>query len=197
MSQDWQKVRQEIRQAIEKGDLSLRKSIVRKLQLENWEDATRFCGLCGSPMMTHTPISRICTSCGHEIFPQLSPAIVVLVLKDGEALLVHNKSFRNDNHALVAGFIEPGETAEECVAREVKEETDLEICNIRYVATESWPFPGQLMMGFVADYAGGELRFADAELDKGRFFSRDELPPVPDSASLSGRIIRKWINGEL
>ena len=197
MKDKWEDVRVELRRAVEKGDFRRRAEIARRIELDNWTAETQFCGRCGSPMKCATEISRVCTSCGHEIFPQLSPAVVVLVKRGEEALLVHNRKFRNNNHALVAGFVETGESAEDCVRREVKEETSLEIKNVRYIESESWPVPGQLMMGFTAEYAGGEISFADGELDCGGFFSREDMPPVPDVASLSGRIIEAWRKGIL
>lgn len=188
--------REALRLATEQGDTALRARIVREIQLANWGEVARYCGACGAELKPTVGISRVCTACGREYFPQLAPAIVVLVRHGDKALLVHNAFWQNDRHALVAGFVETGESAEECVRREVREETSLEITNIRYVGSESWPFPGQLMLGFIADYAGGEIRFNDNELDRGGFFPSDSLPPIPDSASLSGRIIRRWANGE-
>ena len=139
----------------------------RKQELLNFRKANRFCGYCGGKMTEASDISAKCTACGREIWPRLSPAIVVLVTRnDGnEALLVHAANFRHaDVHALVAGFVEIGETLEECVAREVREETSLEVSHIRYAGSQSWPFPGQMMVGFTARYKDGELRLADGEL---------------------------------
>ena len=140
-------------------------------------------------------ISLKCESCGREIWPQLSPAMVVLVTRnDGnEALLVHAANFKHaDVHALVAGFVETGESLEQCVAREVKEETSLDIGNIRYAGSQSWPFPGQLMVGFTAEYKGGEIRLADGELTSAGWFTRENHPPLPSQPSLSRRIIDLW-----
>ena len=139
----------------------------------------------------------MCPSCGREYFPQLSPAVVVLVTKGEEALLVHAANFKRPFHALVAGFVETGETLEECVAREVREETTLEIEDIRYFGSQSWPFPHQLMLGFTARWREGEVRFADGELTSGGFFRRDALPELPPPASLGGAIIDAWIEGKL
>lgn len=188
--------REALRRATEQGDSALRAKIVREIQLANWKEESNFCGACGSRLTPTSEISFSCQKCGREYFPHLSPAIVVLVRRGKEALLVHNARWKNNRHALVAGFVETGESAEECVRREVREETNLEITNLHYIGSESWPFPGQLMLGFIADYASGELRFNDNELDRGGFFAPDNLPEIPDSASLSGRIIRRWANGE-
>ena len=99
--------------------------------------------------------------------------------------------------ALVAGFVETGESLEECVAREVKEETDLEIQNIRYYGSQSWPFPHQLMVGFTAEYLSGEINFSDGELTSGGFFTRDNPPTIPSMPSLSRMIINAWLNGDI
>ena len=122
--------------------------------------------------------------------------MVVLVIRGREALLVHAASFRRPFYALVAGFVETGETLEQCVAREVREETTLEIDDIRYRGSQSWPFPSQLMLGFTARYRSGDLAFADGELTAGAFFSRDSLPMLPTPPSLSRALIDAWTRGD-
>lgn len=151
-------------------------------------------------MTDSTEISLKCKVCGREIWPQLSPAMVVLVTRRGgeEALLVHAANCKHaDVHALVAGFVETGESLEQCVAREVREETSLEVSDIRYAGSQSWPFPGQLMVGFVAQYQSGELRLADGELTSAGWFTRDSHPPLPSQPSLSRRIIDLWLQGRI
>lgn len=172
--------------------------IVKGLELLNWSDGCRYCPKCGDRLRRATEISMKCDACGSEYFPTLSPAIVVLVTRDdGRALLVHARNFsRPEMYALVAGFVETGETLEECVAREVKEETSLEISDIKYFGSQSWPFPGQLMIGFTARYSSGELKFADGELSSGGWFSRDRLPDLPTPPSLSRSIIDSWISSD-
>lgn len=171
---------------------------VRRAELEHFRNTHRYCGICGRPTEPATEISVKCPGCGREYFPVLSPAVLVLV-RDGErALLVHAKSFaRPEMFALVAGFVETGETLEECVAREVAEETTLKISNIRYFGSQSWPFPSQLMVAFTADYDSGELRFADGELSSGSWFTRESLPPLPTLPSLSRTLIDAWIAGKV
>ena len=170
-------------------------------ELLNWSNTTRFCSICGTKLRRASDISKICPECKREIFPSLWPAIVVLVIKESldgdptkeEALLVHARTLsRPTVQTLVAGFVETGESLEECVAREVKEETDIEIGDIRYVGSQSWPFPHQLMLGFTARYKRGELKFADGELTAGDFFRRDNLPDLPTLPSLSRHIINAW-----
>lgn len=158
-----------------------------------WDNNSRFCGRCGSPMLRHTEISKLCSKCGWEIFPQLSPAILVLVRRGDEALLVHARNFKRHFFGLVAGFVETGENLEECVKREVREETSIEIDNIRYFGSQTWPYPANLMIGFTADYVSGEIQFADEELSDGRFFKADDLPTIPTRPSLARRLIDEWV----
>lgn len=169
----------------------------RRAELDYFFRTHRFCGSCGAEMTPASEISVKCPACGREDFPSLSPAILVLVKRRDEALLVHARNFSRPVYALVAGFVETGENLEECVRREVKEETSLEISNIRYFASQSWPFPSQLMVAFTADYAGGEIRFADGELTSGGWFHREVPPELPTMPSLSRRLIDSWLCGEV
>jgi NAD+ diphosphatase len=166
-------------------------------ELLYWDSQTRYCGVCGAEMNPIDGISKRCSACGREVFPALSPAILVLVKRGEEALLVHARNFKRNFYGLVAGFVETGESLEECVAREVKEETTLEIKNIRYFGSQSWPFPANLMIGFVADYSAGELCFADDELSSGGFFKRDDLPELATPPSLARSLIDAWIEGKI
>lgn len=172
----------------------------KEQELINFRQSNRFCTYCGGEMGSASEISLKCRKCGREIWPHMSPAIVVLVTRNNgdEALLVHASNFRNSAmHALVAGFVETGETLEECVIREVREETSLEIRDIRYIGSQSWPFPSQMMIGFTARYASGELRLADGELTSAGWFTRDVVPALPTLPSLSRRIIDLWLSSSL
>ncbi len=155
----------------------------------------RYCGLCGGTMAWHTPISKRCEVCGEEIWPQLNTAIIVLVHKGEEALLVKAKSFRRDFYGLVAGFVETGESLEECVRREVHEETGLTITNIRYFGSQPWPYPMGLMVGFHADYESGDIDLIDGELREAAFFRRDNLPTIPEKLSMARMLIDSWVDG--
>lgn len=166
-------------------------------ELLHWDNRTRYCGRCGNKTHRNSPISKICDVCGLEIFPQLSPAVLVLVKKGNSALLVHARNFSRPFFGLVAGFVETGESLEECVAREVMEETSLKVKNIRYIGSQTWPFPANLMIGFTAEYESGNLRFADEELSDGGFFTRDNLPMIPGYPSLARELIDRWVSGEL
>lgn len=161
-------------------------------ELLYWDSTSRFCGCCGAPMRWKTEISKGCTGCGKELWPQLATAIIVRVTRGDEILLVHANNFRGRFFGLVAGFVETGETLEQCVEREVWEETHLRIKNIRYFASQPWPFPCGLMIGFTADYAEGELHLQRSELGGGGWFRRDNLPEIPDRASIARRLIDDW-----
>ena len=153
----------------------------------------RYCGICGAPMEWASAISKRCTRCGEELWPKLSTAIIVLVHRGEEALLVKAKNFRRDYYGLVAGFVETGETLEECVAREVMEETGLRVANIRYFASQPWPYPMGLMIGFQADYVEGDIALRDGELRDAAFFTRDTIPAIPGKMSMARMLIDNWL----
>lgn len=161
-------------------------------ELLHWDETTRFCGVCGGPMKRHTDISKRCTHCGKEVWPSLAPAVIVAVSRGDELLLVQGCNFRADYMGLVAGFVETGESLEEAVAREVLEETGIHIRNIRYHSSQPWPYPNALMLGFMAEYAGGELQIQRSELTKGGWFHRHALPAIPGPVSLARKLIDAW-----
>ena len=134
-----------------------------------------------------------CPDCGNEMFPTVSPAILVLIRKGEEILLVHARNFRGAFHGLVAGFLETGETLEQCVEREVREETGLTIRDITYFGNQPWPYPSNLMIGFIADYVSGEIKLQEEELSSGSFFSKDNLPEIPRKLSLARKMIDWWL----
>lgn len=162
-------------------------------ELIYWDGCTKFCGVCGAPMKFHTDISKRCTNCGKEVWPSLAVAIIVAITRGDEILLVQSNKFKGDYLGLVAGFVETGETLEECVRREVMEETNITIRNIRYVKSQSWPYPSGLMVGFKASYDSGQLRLQRSELNKGGWFRRDNLPAIPGKVSLARMLIDDWL----
>jgi len=163
-------------------------------ELLYWDQNTRFCGVCGGPMTLHTDISKRCAHCGKEVWPQLATAVIVLIHRGpDEVLLARGRSFRTDFYGLIAGFVETGETLEEAVQREVSEETGLTIRNIRYFDSQPWPYPCGLMVGFNADYDGGELHLQREELKKAAWFRRDNLPNLPEKLSIARRLIDHWL----
>lgn len=166
-------------------------------ELLHWASAMNYCANCGHHLQRVGEICFRCPKCGREEWPRLNPAIMVLVKRNDEILLVHARTFRTQAFGLVAGFVETGETPEQCVLREVKEETNLEITNVKYIESQSWPFPASLMIGFTAEYASGQLSFCDGELDKGGFYSRDNLPEIASPPSLAHILIQRWKDGLL
>lgn len=159
-----------------------------------WDFNTQFCGVCGGPMKKHTDISKRCTECGKEVWPQLATAVIVLVRRGDEVLMVHARNFRGNFYGLVAGFVETGETLEEAVAREVMEEMGLQICNIRYFSSQPWPYPCGLMVGFHADYVSGDIHLQREELSGGGWFTRDNLPELPEKLSIARQLIDDWLD---
>lgn len=159
-----------------------------------WDKSTQFCGVCGAPMKLHTDISKRCTNCGKEVWPQLATAIIVLIHRGDDVLLVHARNFKGDFYGLVAGFVETGETLEEAVRREVMEETGLTITNLRYFGSQPWPYPCGLMVGFNADYVSGEVHLQRSELSKGAWFNKNNLPTIPEKLSIARKLLDNWLN---
>ena len=174
-------------------DPILHKIARKAYELIYWDQHSRFCPSCGTKTVMQTTISKQCPNCKYEIYPVVSPAILVLIRKGDAILLVHARNFRGSFYGLVAGFLETGETLEECVRREVMEETGLEINNITYFGNQPWPYPSNLMVGFIADYVSGTIRLQDEELSEGAFFTKDNLPELPRKLSLARKMIDWWL----
>lgn len=162
-------------------------------ELLYWDQNTRFCGTCGGSNKWMTDISKKCTECGKEWWPSAATAIIVRIQRDDHILLVRARNFRGNHYGLVAGFLETGESLEQCVAREVREEVGIRIKNLRYFGSQPWPYPFGLMVGFTADYDRGELNLQKEELCEGNWFTRDNLPEIPDKASIARRLIDDWV----
>ena len=128
------------------------------------------------------------------MWPSLATAIIVLVHRGDEVLLVHARNFRGNFFGLVAGFVETGESLEEAVHREVLEETGLTITNLRYFGSQPWPYPSGLMVGFHADYVSGEIKLQKEELAAGQWFTKDNLPEIPEKLSIARKIIDDWLS---
>ena len=159
-------------------------------QLLNWDMKTQFCGCCGG-INKHSLNERakICADCNTLTFPQITPAMLVLIWRKGEVLLARSPHFLAEIYSLVAGFVEPGETLEQTVIREVKEEVGITIKNLSYFGSQSWPFPSNLMLGFIAEYDCGEIQIDFTELEDAQWFSLDKLPKLPKPISLSRHMI--------
>jgi len=165
-----------------------------------WREESRFCGSCGAANKDadNGELARQCTACGRLEFPRISPAVITIVINDrNEALLAHNKKFIPRMYSLIAGFNEPGENLEATVAREIKEEVNIDVEDIRYIRSQPWPFPNSLMLGFSARYKGGELRPDGIEIEDAQWFPRDRLPMLPGHGSVSRYLIELWLNGKL
>lgn len=159
-----------------------------------WDKLSKFCGRCGSPTrMKDDERAKQCDNCGNIIFPRISPAIIIAIIRDDQILLAHNRHFRGKMYSLIAGFMEPGEEFEDTAAREVCEEVGIKIKNLRYFASQSWPYPDSLMVGFTCEYDGGEIKVDGHEIEHAAWFKRGELPEIPGTASIAGRIIR-WFD---
>lgn len=162
-------------------------------ELLYWDQNTKYCGICGAPMRMDTNISKKCTECGKEIWPQLATAVIVLIHRGDEVLLVRAKNFKRYFFGLVAGFVETGETLEEAVAREAMEETGVTITNIRYFGSQPWPYPCGLMVGFHADYVSGDIHLQRSEIAEGGWFRRDALPDIPEPLSIARMLLDDWL----
>jgi NAD+ diphosphatase len=162
----------------------------RAFQTIEWYLNHAFCGRCGTPTeLVAKERARGCPKCGATYFPRINPAVIMLVERDGRMLLARNKLFRGPFYSCLAGFVEPGESLEEAVAREVLEEVGVEIEAITYFASQPWPFPSQLMIGFNARYRSGEIRVQDAEIVDAGWFGPEALPEMPGRFSLARRLI--------
>jgi NAD+ diphosphatase len=154
----------------------------------------KYCGRCGELMGDHDKeMARVCSNCGRIVFPSLSPAMIVAVEKRGMLLLGHNASFPEGRYSVLAGFVEPGETVEDAVAREVYEESRVKIRNIRYAGSQPWPFPSSMMLGFRADWESGEPRPDGIEMTDVRWFTPYDLPDLPPRISISRMLIDDWL----
>lgn len=167
----------------------------RALQIQRWRRDHRFCGRCGQPTVSCEPeMARHCPSCELYFYPRLSPCVIVLVTRGDHCLLARNKAFPPGMFSTLAGFIEAGETVESALRREVAEEVGVSIDGFEYFGSQPWPFPSQLMIGFHARYAGGELCPDDDEIDEAYWFRYDELPPrIPPETTISGQLIRHFV----
>jgi len=162
----------------------------RAVQIIDWDRTHRFCGQCGTPLRTKsTERAKECPQCGLLHFPRLAPAIIVLVERGSKLLLARSRHFMPGMFSVLAGFVEPGESLEEAVVREVKEEVGVDIKDIKYFGSQPWPFPHSLMIGFTATYAGGEITIDDAEIEDAGWFSMDDLPRIPGKISIARKLI--------
>lgn len=166
----------------------------RALGLTTWDVDHRHCGRCGAPTERST-VERVrtCPACRHGAYPRLSPAVIVLVEREGTCLLARNARTKMPFYSTLAGFVEVGETLEECVAREIEEEAGIQVADVRYFGSQPWPFTGSLMIGFTARWSSGELRPEPSEIMDAGWFAPDALPIVPPRLSIARELIDDFV----
>ena len=169
----------------------------RARQWIHWLQMHRFCGRCGQPTQDHhTEKAKVCPHCDYLYYPKITPAIIVAVVKSDRILLARSARFRNSFYSVLAGFVEPGETLESAVHREIYEEVRLQVDHIRYFGSQPWPFPSSMMIAFTAHYASGDIVIDDDEIVEAGWFQAGRLPKVPGPYSISGQLI-EWFKGRV
>ncbi|CAM2845175.1 NADH pyrophosphatase [Legionella steigerwaltii] len=186
---------QHIRQAHELiNDEDLFLLVTKAKQLLHWDSSTQFCGYCGhKTQYSNKERAKVCSNCNSLIFPQIAPVMLALIWRNNEILLARSPHFMPGIYSILAGFVEPGETLEQTVIREVKEEVGLTIKNLHYCSSQPWPFQSNLMLGFIAEYDGGEIQIDATELEDAQWFSIKKLPQLPKPISLSRQMIDKYL----
>ncbi len=184
-----------LRQVYGRLDENLFWIAARAVQIVDWDRTHQFCGRCGLLLKTsQTERAKECPKCGLLHFPRLAPAIIVLVERGNELLLARSRHFMPEMYSVLAGFVEPGESLEEAVVREVREEVGISVKNIKYFGNQPWPFPHSLMIGFTATYAGGKISPDDSEIEDARWFTADNLPRIPGKISIARKLIDWFID---
>lgn len=174
----------------------------RAVQTAEWLRTHRFCGRCAMPTEPSAgERGLVCPECGLVVYPRVAPAMITLVTRgqpgpDQEALLARGVRFPRPMYSCLAGFVEPGEDLEGAVVREVKEEVGVDVGDVRYVGSQPWPFPHSLMVGFRADYVGGDIVCEEGEIMDANWYRKDALPTIPPTISIAGKIIRQWLDEE-
>ena len=168
----------------------------RAAHILDWDRNHQFCGRCGAKTELSQDRALVCPTCGLRAYPRISPAVIMAVVREDQLLLGHAQRHPEGFYSVLAGFAEPGETLEEAVAREVREEVGLEIKNTRYFGSQPWPFPDSLMIGFTCEYAAGEIELVDSELDDAGWYRPGNYPGMvpPAEISIAGQLI-EWFAG--
>ena len=174
----------------------------RAVQIVEWARTHRFCGRCATPTeLSPSERSMRCPKCGLLAFPRLAPAMITLVTRgegaDQEALLARGVNFRGSMYSCLAGFVEPGESLEGAVVREVFEEVGIEVDTVRYWGSQPWPFPHSLMLGFHARYVGGDIVCEPSEILDANWYRKDSLPNIPPGISIARKLIDAWLRDEV
>jgi NAD+ diphosphatase len=166
-------------------------------QILQWDQAHQYCGRCGEPIHDKKDErAKICLSCGLINYPRVTPAIIVAIIRGQTILLARSTRFRANFYSVLAGFVEPGENLEDCVAREIKEEVGLTVDDIRYFGSQPWPFPNSLMVGFTAEYKSGDISVDASEIVHADWFSRDNLPRIPGKQTIARQLIDWFLRAE-
>jgi NAD+ diphosphatase len=166
----------------------------RAVQVVEWDRSHEFCGRCGTRTeRVEGELAKRCPACGHTAYPRISPAVIVRIERGDRVLLARGPLTPPGLYSHVAGFVEPGESLEEAVAREVKEEVGIEVANVRYFGSQPWPFPHSLMVGFVAEWAGGELKLQETEIEEAGWFALHEMPIVSSPLSIARALLDDWV----
>lgn len=166
----------------------------RAFHVVDWATTSRFCGRCGErTVVAEDERCAKCPRCALSTYPRIAPAVIVLVRKGREALLANSVRFPGVFYSTLAGFSEIGESLEETLVREVKEEVGIDVTNVRYFGSQPWPFPHSLMVGFTADWAGGDIVVDPTELTEAKWFSADALPNIPPPLSIARQLIDAWV----
>ncbi|MGE5630431.1 MAG: NAD(+) diphosphatase [Caulobacteraceae bacterium] len=183
-----------LRQLHQQIDDVMLQAAFRAVQIVAWDETHKFCGVCGEATVKKADEhAKVCPKCGHTSYPRLCPAVIVAVTKGDKLLLARNKNFAPGLYSVLAGFVEAGETLEECVKREIREEAGIEVKNIKYFGSQSWPFPNSYMLAFTAEHESGEIQIGENEIADARWFSVDEIPKIPGSLSISRKLINWFI----
>ena len=186
----------DLRQLLGVLDLDGFAVVSRATQLATWYRNHRFCSRCGAPTQRHSSeFALSCPACGYSQYPRITPCVIMLVRRGNQALLARSNRFKVPMFSCLAGFMEAGESAEQAVMREVMEESGLEVHNLRYHGSQSWPFPHSLMLAFHAEYESGEICPDGVEIIEAGWFSRDQLPLMPPQGSISRSLIDSWLQG--
>ncbi len=166
----------------------------RAFQLSEWDRTHRFCGVCAAPTeRLDDERARACANCHYRAYPRHSPAVIMLITRGNEALLGRSTHFPAGMYSTLAGFVDSGESAEDAVRREVREEAGIEITEPQWFGSQSWAFPHSLMLGFTAEWAAGEIVADPTEIEDLQWFARDSLPVLPPPASIARRLLDAWL----
>ena len=169
----------------------------KAVQVMEWDRTNQFCSRCGTKtLQKFGERGKECPDCGELFYPRISPAVIVLIRKGHEVLMARSPNFPSGMYGLIAGFVEPGESAEAAVVREIREEVGIEVKNITYFGTQAWPFPNSLMIGFTAEYDSGDIQPDGFEIEDAQWFSVENLPDLPGKISIARKLIDHFLKEE-